>query len=256
MEHSRTHLAHHVVPSDGEPGPVEAACPPLVGRDENRDCIDESDPGLQCCLGVVLGSGRAPHREVVHENLGSCVLQLLGDVHLRLRRDRDHPLEVPPYAVEEGPPLHLDPHGRHVRNLQRVVGRLVDRHAEVFPDLLRVDVEGRNKLDVLRRVTSDVPVGQSLVRASLGVVVEPLNQGGGAVPHACYGYLDLRQPRVPLLQVSRAPYFTVVKHVGGSAPRSRPSHRRLVQQALQERPRLFELPPAPLGYPVVLPPVL
>ena len=87
--------------------------------------------------------------------------------------------------------LHLDAERRDVADLDRVVLGGVDRLGEVLADLLVVDVEGGDELHV-----GDVVVAEGDVHeprdgaAGVGVLVvlDTLDQGGGAVAHSHDGY--------------------------------------------------------------------
>src|SRR6185369_6717018 len=76
---------------------------------------------------------------------------------------------------------------RDVRDLDGVVLAGADRLGQVTADLLGVDVEGRDELDVGDVVVPELDVHEPghLVRGvGAAVVLDPLDERRGAVPHA------------------------------------------------------------------------
>jgi hypothetical protein len=75
----------------------------------------------------------------------------------------------------------------HVRELDGVVLAAEDRLAEVAADLIGIDVERRRELDVRDVVAPEVDVhqpGDGVLGVGVLVVLDPLHERRGAVPHA------------------------------------------------------------------------
>ncbi len=79
-----------------------------------------------------------------------------------------------------------DAQRRHIGNLDGVVLAGDDRLGQIASDLLRVDVERRDKLQVSNVVLAEQGVHQARYlrrRLSVAVVLDPLDEGCGAVAH-------------------------------------------------------------------------
>ena len=91
-------------------------------------------------------------------------------------------------------PLYLDAQIGDVRELDGVVLATEDRAAEVFADLVGVDVEGGRELDVGDVVAAEIDVHQpryGLGGVGIAVVLDALDQRRGAVTDADDGDADL-----------------------------------------------------------------
>jgi len=116
------------------------------------------------------------------------------DVHGVLARLGDLLAVVLAEPVERGTAQHLHAHRRDVGELDGVVRLGEDGFADVLPDLLAVDVEGRHELDIADVVRPELDVheaGHLLIGRGMAVELHALHQRGGAVADAHDGHSDL-----------------------------------------------------------------
>lgn len=128
----------------------------------------------------------------------------------------------------------MTPAVRHVAELDGVVLAGTDGVREVETDLLRVDVEGGDELDVPHVVVAELDVHQTghlAGRIGVLVVLDALDQRGGAVAHADDGYANRTHSGCSLCVLDvpdegpadlRGPHFAVSSDgSGGVSPRRR-----------------------------------
>src|SRR5215203_4696379 len=197
-------LAGDVIANDRHTGILELGSPLGVARDEHRDRVDETGLRLEAGLRVVALRLLGADREVGDEDVGAGVAQDLCDVDRRRRR------LLAGLAIELAEAVERRAaHDRHaeladLRELHRVVLAGPDRLAGVETDLLGVDVERGHELDVADVVATEHHMheaGHLVRRVGVLVVLEPLEEGVGAVADAGDRQADLAHGWVPPLAV-------------------------------------------------------
>ncbi len=201
----RADLRLDVVSHDRQALLLEALLPVGLTRDEDRDTVDETAPGLEDLLDVPLGRLFAADGQEADHDVGSGVLEELDDVVGRTGRLLDDLGEVLPQAVVRHAPRHAHPEIRHVAELVGVVRLREDGLGDVPPHLVLVDVDRGRELDVTDVVTAEIDVHESRherIGRRVLVVLHSLHKGGRAVPQSDDRYSDLvllsheRYPRV------------------------------------------------------------
>jgi hypothetical protein len=199
------HLALDVVADDRHASLLELRSPLGVARDEHRDGVDERGLRVEAGLRVVALRLLGADREVGHEDVGAGVAQDLRDVDRRRRRLLAR-LAVELAEAVERRAAH-DGHAElaDLRELHRVVLAGPDGLAGVEADLLGVDVERGHELDVADVVAAKHHVheaGHLVRRVGVLVILEPLDEGVGAVADAGDRQADLAHGWVPPVAVT------------------------------------------------------
>jgi hypothetical protein len=180
--------------NDREAGLGEAPSPVVLAGDEHRDAVDERTAGLEDLLDVPLGGQLGADRQVGDDHVGLCLAEDLDDVGRLAGRLGDLLLEVLAQPVVGHAAVHGHVEVRNVGELDRVVLTGPDRLGEVLVDFVGVDVEGGRELDVADVVATQVDVHEARDRlggVGVAVVLDALDERGGAVAHADDGDADL-----------------------------------------------------------------
>src|SRR5215218_353895 len=187
MDDRRPDLALDVVADDRQAGILEALVPVVLAGDEDRQAVDEADAGGERLLDVPLGRLLGADRQVTDEDVGLGLLEDADHVRGFARGFGDLLFQVLAEAVVGHAAVDGDAHVGDVGELDRVVLPRPDRLAEVFADLLGVDVEGGDELDVADVVAAEVDVHQArhfLAGVRVLVVLDALDEAVGAVADA------------------------------------------------------------------------
>src|SRR4029453_11595134 len=231
-----------LVRHDRHAGPLELRSPLGLAGDEHRDGVDERGLRVEAGLRVVALRLLGADREVGHEDVGAGVAQDLRDIDRRGRRlfaglavDLAEALER--RAAHDGHAELAD-----LGELHRVVLAGPDRLAGVETDLLGVDVERGHELEVADVVAAEHHVheaGHLVRRVGVLVVLEPLDEGVGAVADAGDRQADLAHGWVPPVVVTTGlgtagtSCSCVMRVSSSSQPRS--SVRVLMSRSFRER---------------------
>ena len=188
VRNGRANLALDIVADDRQTGLAELVSPLRVGGDEHWQAVHERAAGIDGGLGVSLVSLLGTNRQVADEDVGLGVAQHLGNVHGLGVGFGDDLTVVLTEAVTGRAALHGDTGDRHVlAELVRVVHAGEDCLVEVFADLGSINVERRDKLDVLDAIATEHIVhdaGDLLIVLGILVIFDALNERRGAVAHA------------------------------------------------------------------------
>src|SRR5437764_5344318 len=195
MENRRAHLRFDVVAHERQIFFFEALDPGGIARDENRDVIDEAEPGLEGTGGVKARGFFRADRQIIHHDLRAGVAQLFDDLfagRFFLERKKG-PLRivvshVSSVAVEDAT-HHDDGAGGpdFVAENFRAIRQRENGFGGIEPYFAAIDVEGGDDFDVLRYVRADSSVHQPDISAVAGrpsIKVDALEKRTDTVPDA------------------------------------------------------------------------
>ncbi|MBA7582593.1 hypothetical protein ES708_24525 [subsurface metagenome] len=94
------------------------------------------------------------------------------------------------------PPLNLNPGGGHLTKLEGVVGWGKNSLGYILANLVLINIKGSHEIDITDMIPAEINVhqpGNKFVIFGFLIVVNALNQGGGAVAHPYYCYIYLAQ---------------------------------------------------------------
>ena len=196
MHDRSAHLRFDVVSDDGQILIRKSLCPPGIAGDENRDVIDEPQPGFQRTTGVEAGRLFRTDWQIIDHQFRGRVLEFGDDLFasrfffqgkecaegILIAHVRRVPIENAPHFHDGTGELDL-----FTEDL-RAVGRREDGFADVHADFAPVDVKSSNDFDIARPIAGNLPVHQSDARAvGRGAVIkiDSLNKRAGTIanPH-------------------------------------------------------------------------
>ena len=105
--------------------------------------------------------------------------KMLDDVAGGPRSFRDDLREIFAQAVMRHAALHRHVEVRHVGELIGVVLAAIDRLAEVFADLCRIDIKRRAELDIVDMIATQIDVHQTrneISVAGIAIIFDALDQ--------------------------------------------------------------------------------
>src|SRR5438270_11859279 len=198
MHDRSAHLRFDVVSDDGQILIRKSLCPPGIAGDENRDVIDEPQPGFQRTTGVEAGRLFRTDWQIIDHQFRGRVLEFGDDLFasrfffqgkecaegILIAHVRRVPIENAPHFHDGTGELDL-----FTEDL-RAVGRREDGFADVQAHLAPVDVKSGNYFDVARPVRTDLAVHQSdavTVDGGAVIKIDSLNKGTRAVSDADNG---------------------------------------------------------------------
>ncbi len=187
MRDRRADLRLDVVADDRQAVLLELLAEVAALGEEDRDAVHHRAPRLEDLLRVPLGGLLGADGEVVDDDVRVRLAEDLDDVVRVARRLLDHVGDVLAEAVVGHAAGDGDTGLRDVGEAVRVVRVGPDGVGEVLADLVLRDVEGGRELHVAHVVAAEVDVhepGHEGLRVGVLVVLDPLEQGVGAVPHA------------------------------------------------------------------------
>ncbi len=123
--------------------------------------LTNPQPGLKDLLDVPLGRHLRADRQVGNDDVGLRLLEDADDVGGGTGGFGDDLGDVLAETVVGHAAVDGDAEMRDIGELDRVVGRGVDRLAQVLADLVDIDVEGGGELDVADVIAAEVDVHQT-----------------------------------------------------------------------------------------------
>src|SRR5579864_1230724 len=195
MQHRGTELRFYIVPDDREIFVGKTFGPGRITGDENRDVVDETDPGFERAARVKFRSFLGTDREIIDHDLGRGIFELGNDLFAggfffqgQKCAERIVFRHVIGEAVHDHAHFHDGAGEGHLvaENPGAIRGRK-NGFADVEPDFSPVDIEGSDNFDVAGAIGADLLVHEAdrgAVGRGMSVKIDALDERAGTVAHS------------------------------------------------------------------------